>query len=280
MRVGRRLAVAALFGLSMLPLAAVPARQVAAGPIETEPIETPAPAASVRESRAEPSERFVVAHQAYDDGEYQRAIELYHGLVREIPGNGYLHYNLGNAYLRNGELGRAIAAFRRARALLPRDEEVRANLEFARKSAKDAIAPPEPSQVATTLFFWHYELAREELAAIALLCNLLFWSGLGLLLVVRRWEPLRWLLIALLLPLLAAGGSLAVRTLAPQRVAVVVPQEVDAFTGPDAESVVRFKLHAGTELEIRDTRDGWVRIALPDGQQGWLQRDWVQVVEG
>ena len=61
---------------------------------------------------------------------------------------------------------------------------------------------------------------------------------------------------------------------------MIVPQEVEAHTAPDAESVVRFKLHAGTELTVRDERDGWLRIALPDGQQGWVRRDKAALVEG
>jgi hypothetical protein len=43
--------------------------------------------------------------------------------------------------------------------------------------------------------------------------------------------------------------------------------------------VVRFKLHAGTELRIRDSRDGWLRIGLPDGQQGWIETAWAEQVE-
>ena len=59
----------------------------------------------------------------------------------------------------------------------------------------------------------------------------------------------------------------------------MVPQEVDVLTGPGSEAVVHFKLHAGTEVEVRDERDSWLRIALPDGKQGWLEREYAEVVE-
>jgi Flp pilus assembly protein TadD len=43
-----------------------------------------------------------------------------------------LYFNLGNAHFKAGQLGRAIAAYRQAERLTPRDPDVRANLQFAR----------------------------------------------------------------------------------------------------------------------------------------------------
>ena len=112
-----------------------------------------------------------------------------------------------------------------------------------------------------------------------LVINLLFW-GLAIARLLRpRSEVLRWSTVLALVLLVATGGSwLAQRWLSPP-VAVVLASEVDAHTAPDLESVVRFKLHAGTELRIRDRREGWVRLTLPDGQQGWVESQWIDVVE-
>jgi tetratricopeptide (TPR) repeat protein len=227
---------------------------------------------------ATPEEAFVHAAAAYEAGDYPRALALYRGLREAGHGDGHLDYDLGNAYLRNGELGKAIAAYLRAAAALPRDQDVRANLAFARKSAKDALAPPAPSPVVATLFFWHYGLGRAELAAAAAALNLLFWGFLAARLWRRRSEALRWAAIVTLILLAAVGSSLAVHLLAPARVAVVVPQEVDVRSGTSADTVVRFKLHAGTEVRALERREGWLRIALPDGQQGWLPREHAELV--
>ena len=43
-------------------------------------------------------------------------------------------FNWGNALFKSGQLGRAIAVYRRAEALSPRDPDLRANLQFARNS--------------------------------------------------------------------------------------------------------------------------------------------------
>jgi len=65
----------------------------------------------------------------------------------------------------------------------------------------------------------------------------------------------------------------------PERIAVVVPSEVEVRTGPGADALVRFKLHAGSEVAVREQREGWARIELPDGKQGWLELEHVELVE-
>lgn len=260
--------------LSLLAVAALDPPAATTGPLATGSLATGPLATGPL-----PAEAWVRAKTAYEENDYRQAIELYRGLLERQHDGGHLHYNLGNAYLRNGELGRAIASYLRGRARLPRDEDLRANLEFARQSAHDAIAPPAPPPLLATLFFWHFALSRAELAWLVAALNLLLWSAMGL----RLWRPelpggkgaiALWLVL-----LLAAGSSLAVRYLRPARTVVVVPQEIPAHAAPDAESVTRFKLHAGSELRLRGRRDGWLRIALPSGEQGWIQIDWAEIVE-
>ena len=224
------------------------------------------------------AEIFVAANQAYDQGEYEQAISGYGELVAMGAAGGAVHFNLGNAYLRNGELGRAVAELRRSHNLEPRDGDIQANLTFARQSARDAIAPPEASPVLSTLLFWHYGLSRSELAAILVGVNILFWTAAVLRLFHRESEILRWVLMGLLVFLVTIGGSVVAHQVIARPVAVIVPQEIDAYSAPDRESVVRFKLHAGTEVPIKDEREEWLRIALPDGQQAWIERTWAEIV--
>ncbi len=224
------------------------------------------------------SEVFLAANAAYKEGSWAKAAAGYQRLVREGYDDGRVQFNLGNALLRNGEIGKAIASYLRARASRPRDEDVRANLEFARQSTKDAIEPPAPSEVLSTLFFWHYRLSHRELGIGLLVFNLLFWAVLGLGLVWPRRELIRWTSLLLLVVVVVLATSLLVHRFLDRPVAVIVPQEVSAHTAPDESSVVRFKLHAGTELRVQDQRQDWVRVSLPDGQQGWVGEQWVELV--
>lgn len=224
------------------------------------------------------AEIFLKSNAAYAEGAYAQAAAGYQRLLREGFDDGRVQFNLGNALLRNGELGRAIASYLRSRAIRPRDEDVRANLDFARQSTKDAIAPPEPSEVLSTLFFWHFRLSHRELASGLLAVNLIFWVVLGLGLIWPNRELIRWAAALLLVLLLTLSTSLLVHRFMDRPVAVIVPQEVNAHTAPEESSVVRFKLHAGTEIRVQDQRPGWVRVSLPDSQQGWIAEEWIELV--
>jgi len=230
-----------------------------------------------RDDRTDP-ELFLQANQAYEAGSYPQAIALYEKLRDRGHRDGRLLYNLGNAFLRDGRLGPAVAAYRRSLARQPRDQDARANLDFARRSTRDALAPPTPSPWISTLFFWHFQMSRRELAWTVLTLNLLLWTLLALWRLRRRSEALPWLAGGVLLFLLGAGGSLLVHELWPQRVAVVLPPEIDARSGPGADAVVRYKLHAGTEVAVEDVTAGWVRIEGPERQQAWVEEDQVAVI--
>ncbi len=228
---------------------------------------------------AEPAELWVNGNAAYEAGDFERAVVLYRGMQDMGVDNGHLHYNLGSAYLRAGELGRAIASYRRSLRLLPRDEDALANLTFARRSARDEIAPPEPPALLRTLLFWHYSLAPAEVLRGVVLVGAAFWGVLAVRLYRRTSEVLRWSAACLLVVGLALGGSLVAHAAFAPAVAVVLPQEIDLHAAAGEGSVVRFRLHAGTEIRIIEQRPEWIRIELPDGQRGWSKREYLEIVE-
>lgn len=225
-----------------------------------------------------PEEVWIEARQDYEEGRYGDAAALYGSLIESGLDGGWVQYNLGNSLLRVGEVGRAIAAYRAAASDLPRNGDVRANLTFARQSARDALEPPKPPVVLETLLFWHFALSRLELLRWFLVANGLLWSLLALRLFYRRTEVLGWIVAAVLIVSVATGGSLAVRYLMPMRIAVVTASEIDAHTGTSDDSVVRFKLHAGSEVRVVERRGDWLRIRLPDGQQAWIDSRYATVV--
>jgi hypothetical protein len=189
-----------------------------------------------------------------------------------------LHYNLGNAYLRQGELGRAIASYRACRRRSAAQSGRARQPRLRPQDRADAVAPPEPPMVLRTVFAWHYALAPRELWLAPRRLNVLLWSLLALRLWWRR-EVLTWAAAVAGVLLFACLVSLALHGLAPARVAVVLPREVDARSGLRDDTVVRFKLHAGSEVVVREEREGWLRIALPSGEQGWIKAEAAEVVE-
>ncbi len=116
------------------------------------------------------------ANQAYKDERYQEAEEGYQRLLDAGHKSGHLYYNLGNACLRQGEIGRAILAYERARILMPREADLLFNLRYALDQRQDVV--PEDRSMLTTAFFWLDALSVRELFWAFAVLNLLFWMVL------------------------------------------------------------------------------------------------------
>ena len=88
---------------------------------------------------------FEEGNQLYQDGDYQAALDSYLQISEAGYESGEAYYNIGNAYFKLGELGLAIVNYQRALRLMPRDDDVRTNLELANSLTADEIVPLPPT---------------------------------------------------------------------------------------------------------------------------------------
>jgi len=79
---------------------------------------------------ADPSHLFLQAGQAYKDGAFERAAAVYEKLLAQGIVNGSMFYNLGNAYLKAGKIGKALVNYRRAEMFMPRNEDLQVNIQY------------------------------------------------------------------------------------------------------------------------------------------------------
>lgn len=224
------------------------------------------PAAADRQGA---EEIFFLANQAYKEGRFEEALESYRELIRSEKEKGHLYYNLGNASLRLHDLGRAILSYERARLLIPRDPDLRFNLQYARDQLRDVV--PDSRDFLEAIFFWNEHLTMRELFWIFALVNLLFWGTA----VARLFSQSEWLyysFVLLLASWLLAGASFGVKGYreATDERAVILPVETSVLAGPDTRDTVLFKLHQGTIVRRERSEDGWLLVSLPDRKRGWV----------
>lgn len=217
--------------------------------------------------RAAEDPAFARANQAYSEGRFQEAAEGYQGLIDSGRWHANLCYNLGNAWFRLGDFGKAILNYERALALDPHHPEASANLGLARDEAralqlrKDriekyaAMATPSQYAVAAAIGFWF----------------VLF--GLTRLFFSPRRSAGRIALIACGLIVFAATVY-ALYTIENgahgHALAIVTGKDIEArlATADNASSVLT--LPAGSEVKVLSQRGDWVYAALPNEQRGWI----------
>jgi hypothetical protein len=233
------------------------------------------------------------ANGLYERGQFSQAAQAYQHLVNQGFADSALFYNLGNAYYKIEDYGRAILNFRRAQQLAPRDPDIEANLALARAQAVDQFEAADEgglfSQLGEAVQSW---LTLNELAMVALAAWILFVFLVILFGTARgrgtgaagAWRKgLQYALVAsavvLVVGILALGSALTLdRNLAE---GVIVADAVDVTSGPGRQYVAEFTLHGGAEVSLVETRGSWVRLALPGGElEGWVPADTVEAVSG
>jgi len=241
---------------------------------------TPAAGANVAvpPPAADPGVRAEQAGALYLAGDYDGAARGWRALVDEGWESVGLHLDLGNALLRLGFRGRAIASYQRALALDPGDADVQANLEQARAQNVDRLVGEAQPPLQDRL------LARTpDRAALALFG--LAWSTFWLLLWLRsRSSPSarRWLgPAALLAALLAvAGGALLAGKAADRRTpsAVVIAPLTAVREGPSRTLKPAFELHEGTAVRVLEAQGDVARVRLLNGLEGWVASADLEVI--
>ena len=94
---------------------------------------------SVSAQSSDGPQQMLIANQLYEDADYVESASAYQQLVGQGYTNFRLYYNLGNAYYKRGDLGRALVNYLRAQRLSPRDADVKANLELARSQTVERL---------------------------------------------------------------------------------------------------------------------------------------------
>ena len=224
------------------------------------------------------------ANQLYESGSYADAVQAYQQLVDQGIESSELFYNLGNAYFKLDDVGRAILNYRRAAELDSTDSDILANLEVARAQTIDRFASEEKPFIAWITGFTRSLVSLNQVATL----TLFLWIALALLVgPFLQFESeslrqrIRYSSIAVLF-LLVIGvlSMLGYRySGSDEQDAVVTSDVVTVFSGPGRDYPAKFDLHSGAEASLIITRSQWARVALPGGElQGWIPANAIERV--
>lgn len=220
---------------------------------------------------------FSAANQLYAEGKFPDAADAYEKILDSGAASPNLLFNYGNAEFKSGNLGKAIAAFRRAELLAPRDSEIRANLNFVRNQVQGATVREK---------FWQGWLGNLSLNEWTIFTAIAFWL-LFLLLAAKQLRPAlaprlksaNWIFAALTIFSGTILGVQAANHLSKQT-AVVISAQAMARSGPFDDAQNAFMVRDGAELSVLDRRDDWVQVADGSGKIGWLPAKQVEILPG
>ena len=216
---------------------------------------------------AQTDPKFDKANQEYAQGHFKEAIGGFETLVRSGQWSANLFYDLGNAYFRTGDFGRAILNYERALALERHHPEAAANLQIARDEARAL----EMHQTWLERYLQFASVDQYSIAAAGA-----FWVGAFCIvaLIFARRRSARLIALSILSFSVCALAILATyeidRGSKGRALAIITGDNVQArlATADTANSVLA--LTPGSEIKILSTRGDWIYAALPNNLRGWI----------
>jgi tetratricopeptide (TPR) repeat protein len=229
---------------------------------------------SLNVAAADPDSLFREGNRLYAEAAYQEAVQCY----QQLADAGYRFYNLGNAHFKLNNIADAILNYERAYKLNPGDADVAANLRFVNLRITDRIEPVPAFFIQS---WWRKLLLSGSLTTWSVTGVLCWLAGFMLLAVYlfARKVPVKRTSFYSGLAVLAA--SLLMLTMAyaqhnylhNRQDAVIFRGKVPVKSAPAEGEKTLFVIHEGTKVRIAGQANGWLRVTLPNGHEGWIEAD-------
>jgi len=218
---------------------------------------------------------FESASKAYNEGNYEEAIDNYQEILKSGQHSAELYFNLGNSYYKVNKIGPSIYYYEKALLLAPNDDEILNNLAFAQKMTIDAITPMPETAISRIMSTVKNILTFDQWAYTAVVFMMLF-VVLYLAFYFFRYAYKKR--IAFIVSMVCLFGMvmsilLAVfqyRDYKQTQPAIIFSTEAAVKEEPNNRSTTLFDLHEGSKVYVEEELNDWNKIRLADGKNGWI----------
>lgn len=223
------------------------------------------------------------ANDNYAMGHFSSAIDSYNAIYNSGYESAKLYYNLGNAYYRANNMGKAVLFYKKALKLEPSNVDAKANLAMAKARCVDKIEQVPEFMIVTWIRNVRDMLSSNAWCIIAVaailmvaIISLLFRFFLGSR--GRKIASVFWL-IGILLFLISLCFSISLYNKAKGGGEAVVVSAVGSIkSSPSQDGNPVFILHEGTDVKMLEKIEDWCKIEIADGRQGWVKSSDLEVI--
>ncbi len=214
--------------------------------------------------------------KAYENGDFQSALESFSSLVHKKIVNADLYYNIGNCYYRLDDLGHAILNYKRALRIDPGHARALNSLEFTLTQTQDKQQDHSGDEVSSFLTKINRMISLNTIALIiGILLLVVVLLIVVLILFYRGREksvPLFFLYIAIVIFIIASiYGWARWRHFGDNEQAVLLADTAVGYSGPGLDYTRVFTIHEGHIFQVMKREAEWSQVKLGNGLGGWIQ---------
>lgn len=223
------------------------------------------------------------ADSAYSADNFLLAEQLYLRALESGGSSSALFYNLGNAYYRQGNLGKAIVNYERALKLDPTNHDAKTNLEFV----NSRITDKQIDSGSYMMSVWDGAVGMFRADTWAVIALVLFAVFLGAVAVyifssavaVKKASFFGGLIVFMVTVCAVILSFAAANRVNSDDYAIILPPASQLSTSPrEARSQAEhaFLLHEGTKVEIIDSISSqgegmWYEVLVGHGERAWVK---------
>lgn len=219
----------------------------------------------------------------YQKGDYSGAAKEYEQILKEELVAPELYFNLGNAYYKLNNIPEAILYYEKAKKIAPADEDVDFNLRMANLKVVDKVS------ALPDIFYkkYYYSIVQTFSSSFwARLSIISVWLGVfcAVFFILSQAPVFKRLFFYLGLLLFLSGISCfffagsSYQTETASDSGVLFPTSIYVKGSPDEKSTDLFILHEGVKVKIMDELNGWKRIRISNGNEGWVPASSIQTI--
>ncbi len=209
------------------------------------------------------------ANRAYQNKQYEHAIDNYKSILQSKFSDGQVYYNLGNAYYKNGDKGPALVNYMRALKADPALREAHENINFIQAQPGFAGIPYKDFAGSSLLNIFNPNTwAWLAIISTLSICVLVFLKTKG-----RIRYANRWLAFSTIIAILVFALSIFAYQKHRFKDTAVVTAANGFLYDNLKKTNVKLNLAEGTIVRvINSTHSSLMEIELGNGIKGWIDR--------
>ncbi len=221
---------------------------------------------------------FDKGNQCYQKDNYQEAIANYESVLAYGKQSAEVYFNIGNCYYKLHKVAPAIYNYEKALLLNPNDEEIKTNLDFARKMTIDDIKIIPKVGFHKLIEDFTSSYYYDTWAWIAVVFSFVFlgffigyyFSGTTF---KKRIYFTGMFLILFGIVISVSSGIYEKNRISSDKPAIVFAENASVKGEPKSSSTETILLHEGTKVYVLESVANWKKVQLTDETTGWIQED-------